>query len=222
MELLKNEVTQMIHQIMKLRALLCWVGLLAVAAPAQQHTNRAEPAGIPSSTNAPGKMHVLAPGDVVELKVYQEDDLNVPRGVIAADGTITHPLLGAVSIGGKTVEEASGMIHEMLAKDYLVNPKVSLTILDYSKWRFTISGHVARPNTYEVPGNESLNLIEAIALAGGYTRLGSPTRVTVQRIVSGEKRTFRNLDAEAMAKDKNTKPFLILPGDMIEVGEKIF
>jgi polysaccharide export outer membrane protein len=165
--------------------------------------------------------NVLTTGDVVELRVYQEDDLNLPRAVITRDGTITHPLLGPLEIAGKTIEQAREMIRDILAKDYLVTPRVSLTIVEYARRSFTILGHVVRPGPYDIPRNESPGLLQAIAIAGGYTRLGSPSRVTVQRIVNGEKQIYK-LDAEALAKDRNAKPFPVLPGDIIEVGEKVF
>ncbi|HYV06312.1 MAG TPA: polysaccharide biosynthesis/export family protein, partial [Blastocatellia bacterium] len=165
--------------------------------------------------------NVLEPGDAIELRIYQEDDLNLPRVVIGQDGTIAHPLLGSLEVGGKTIERARDMIRDILAKDYLVDPRVTLTIVEYARRSFTILGHVVRPGSYDVPRNESIDLPRAIAIAGGYTRLGSPSRITVQRVVNGEKQVLKP-DADAMVKDKNAKPFPILPGDIIEVGEKIF
>ena len=165
--------------------------------------------------------NVLEPGDAIELRIYQEDDLNLPRVVIGRDGIIAHPLLGPLEVGGKTVERAREMIRDILAKAYLVDPRVTLTIVEYARRSFTILGHVVRPGSYDVPRNESIDLPRAIAIAGGYTRLGSPSRITVQRVVNGEKQVLKP-DADAMVKDKNAKPFPILPGDIIEVGEKIF
>jgi polysaccharide export outer membrane protein len=191
-----------------------------MSAAAQQQSNVVQDTK-KLATGSQVATNVLEPGDTVELRVYQEDDLNLPRVVITRDGTITHPLLGPLEIGGKTVEHAREMIREVLAKDYLVDPRVTLTIVEYARRSFTILGHVVRPGSYDVPRNESLDLPRAIAIAGGYTRLGSPSRITVQRVVNGEKQILKP-DAEAMAKDKSAKPFAILPGDIIEVGEKIF
>ena len=174
--------------------------------------------GVP--TVLPNKVHLLVPDDLIEIKVYQQPDLET-RARIALDGTITMPLLGAIRVSGKSVEDARAMIHDLLAKDYLVKPQVSVTVVEYAKHLFTILGEVQRPGTYEIPAGEPFSLLQAIALAGGYTRIGSPGKVTVQRIENGQKKVY-NLDAGSMAKDERVKPFEVLPNDAIIVGEKFF
>jgi len=179
----------------------------------------AESAAAPGAAGlVPSRLYVLKPNDVVMVKVYQEEDLTI-QARVARDGSITLPLLGTVSIGSNTVEQAIGLIRDGLAKDYLVNPQVSLSIVEYAKRRFTVLGQVNRPGTYEMPGDDQLNLLQAVAMAGGYTRIGAPTKITVQRVVADETKIFK-LNAESMAKNKGEKPFEILPEDTITVGEK--
>ena len=73
-----------------------------------------------------------------------------------------------------------------------------------------------------IPLNGSIGLrVYFVAMGGGYTRLALPSKVTVQRTVAGELKVFR-LDAESMALDPTNKPFMILPGDTITVGERVF
>ena len=170
----------------------------------------------PAGTSKEDK-HLLAPGDVIQLSIYQEEDLNLPRAPITKDGTISHPLLGLVPIGGKSLDEAKAMILEMLKKDYLVDPRLSLTILEYSKNKITVLGQVVRPGTYEVPSNEPLSLIQAIVLAGGPTRLGSLSKITVQRVVDSKKTEIR-LDTDK----KEDKAFPVKGDDVIEIGERNF
>jgi protein involved in polysaccharide export with SLBB domain len=153
------------------------------------------------------------------VKVYQEEDLTT-QVRIARDGSITLPLLGTLNVGSNTVEQAVGVVRDLLAKDYLVNPQVSLTVLEYAKRRFTVLGQVNRPGTYEMPSDDQISLLQAIAMAGGYTRIGNPKKVTVQRMVDGQTKVFKNLDAQAMAEEKKGKPFEVLPDDTITVGEK--
>src|SRR5271163_4883320 len=76
--------------------------------------------------------YVLTPNDVVDIKVYQEDDLET-KARVGQDGTISFPLIGVVHIGGKTVEQAGAVIREELKKDYLVNPQITLIVEEYSK-----------------------------------------------------------------------------------------
>jgi polysaccharide export outer membrane protein len=98
---------------------------------------------------------------------------------------------------------------------------VTLSVAEYAKRRFVVLGQVQRPGPYELPGDKPTSLLQAIAIAGGYTRIGSPRKVTVQRLVDGDQRIFK-LDAEAMAKESNARMFEILPEDTITVGEKLF
>jgi polysaccharide export outer membrane protein len=195
------------------------------SASAQPTDSPAKPAGAATSTTAPPvqirppKLYRLSPNDVVMLKVYQEDDLQA-QVRINRDGTVTLPLIGQVTIGGKTIDEAAGAITAMFDDGYLVNPQVSLTIAEYGKRRFTVLGQVQRPGTYEMPSEDAVNLLQAISMAGGYTRLGAPWKITLQRTTEGEQKIFK-LDADAMSKDKNAKPFDIQPDDTITVGEKL-
>ena len=161
--------------------------------------------------------YVLRPGDVVQVKVYQEEDL-ASTSRIGPDGAIAMPLLGSVRVAGNTVSQATATIAALLAKDYLVSPQVTLNVTEFAKRRFTVLGQVQRPGTYDMPAQESVNLLQAIAAAGGFTRIGNPHRITVQRTVGSENRKI-TLDSEAMSKKKE-QPFLIRPDDVIAVGEK--
>ncbi len=175
----------------------------------------------PRSTNAvvrEERVYLLSPNDVIEVKVYQEEDL-VTKGRVAKDGTLTLPLVGVVKVGGKSVGQAAAFIQDLYGKDYLVHPQVGVTILDYAKRNFTVLGQVQRPGSYEIPNEQSIDLLRAIGIAGGYTRIGNPSNIIVQREVNGKKDIFK-LDAKAMANDKKAKPFEILPEDTVTVGEK--
>ena len=165
------------------------------------------------------KVYQISPSDGVEIKVYQEEDL-FTKGRIASDGSIVFPLIGVIKIGGKTVEQAAGMIKDLLAKDYLVNPQVSVTVVEYSKRRFTVLGQVARPGPYDFPNEGNVDLVEAIGMAGGATRIAS-SKATISRLKDGKKEVIR-LDYKAMSKNKNATRFEILPDDTITVEESIF
>jgi len=207
--------------------------LLALCSRAQDSSNQPAPdQSSPASTTdvatpvasyskaAETNGHALAADDLVEIKVYQQPDLDT-KARIDQDGSITMPLLGSVKIAGKSVEEARSLIHDLLARDYLVNPQVNITVVEYAKHTFTILGEVQKPGTYEIPVGGSFNLLQAIAFAGGYTRIGAPGKVTLTRVENGQRKVL-NLDAGAMAKDENARPFLILPDDTINVGERFF
>lgn len=195
------------------KILHCW-GLLALMTGMVRAESTNPPVALPKE----GRVYLLSPNDVIQVKVYQEDDLET-RGRVAQDGSLTLPLVGVVKIGGQSVEQAAAMIQGLYGKDYLVNPQVSVIILEYSKRNFTVLGQVQKPGSYEIPNEQAIDLLRAIAMAGGYTRIGNPSKITVQRKVGEQTKIFK-LDAESMAKDKNAKPFEIRPEDTVTVGEK--
>lgn len=204
---------------MKRRSIAYWLGLLLGAGSIVATAAAAEGLEASALPN-PDKTYLLGPNDVIEMRVYQEDDL-LTKVRIGKGGTANFPLIGVVELGGKTVDQAAGIIRDKLAKEYLVNPQVTVSVVEYSKRRFTVLGQVQKPGSYEIPNEESVELMQALAMSGGFTRLANPGRVTVTRTMAGQKVNY-NLDAKAMAKDASTKPFEVLPDDVITVAERIF
>ena len=176
------------------------------------------PAVKPSSSTAVSPQYVLRQGDVVQVKVYQEEDLTIICR-IGREGTISMPLLGSVMVASNSLEVATAKIRDLLAQDYLVNPQVTINITEFAKRRFTVLGQVMHPGSFEMPPDEQVSLLQAIATAGGYTRIGNPRKISVLRTVNKQHKVMP-MDAEAMASDKTQKPFEVQPDDVIVVGEK--
>ncbi len=192
---------------------LLTVALIAGLSPAwSTETNTPSPSATPA--------YRLAPNDLVEVKVYRQPDLD-SRARVAENGTVTMPLLGSIKIGGKTADDARVMIRDLLNKDYVVDPQVSLAVVEYAKRLFTVMGEVQRPSTYEMVPDQPINLLQAIAMAGGFTRLSAPGKVLVRRSEGGQKKVYR-LDTVTMMQDEKVAPFAVLPGDTITVGERVF
>lgn len=173
--------------------------------------------GAPKETNT---SYALVANDLLEIRVFQEDDLT-SRLRVSQKGTIVFPLIGQVSVGGMTPQEAAETIREKLAKDYLVNPQVTVTVYDYGKRRFAVLGEVQKAGTYDMPEREKVTLLDAIAMAGGYTRIADPAKITLKRKEGDQEKIIR-LNAKTMARDDRVKSYEIQPGDVITVGESIF
>lgn len=161
----------------------------------------------------------LSAKDTVRITVFREDEL-ATNARISKDGTINFPLIGTVKIGGCTVHQAAEVLESHL-KEYLIQPQVNLSIVEYAKRHFTILGQVGRPGTFDLPDDATVNLLEAIGMAGGYTRIASPSNVILKRQVRGQEKTFK-LNADKMLKNAGTERFEVLPGDTIVVGESLF
>jgi polysaccharide export outer membrane protein len=169
---------------------------------------------------APPASYKLSANDLIHIKVFGEEDLECSSR-IARDGTVPFPLLGSLGIGGKTVLEATAALQAAL-RAYLVNPQVALRIVEYNKRRFTVLGQVNRPGTFDMPDDSPLGLLEAIGMAGGYSRLANPSKVTIRRSSSGGTEEIFKVDAKKMARTKVSVPFLLQPGDTVVVEESLF
>ena len=99
----------------------------------QTDSNSSATVTIPSRPSSESsKVHILVPGDVVEVRVFQEDDLTI-KARIATNGTISFPFLGYVVIGSNTLDQATEIIRTNLAKDVLKNPHVTMRLVGHSK-----------------------------------------------------------------------------------------
>src|SRR5688572_797020 len=168
--------------------------------------------------------YVLSPNDQVAVEVFGEEDLRT-NGRLNAEGNLSLPLLGSVHLSGLTLTQATARVTELYARDYLVNPKVNVMLLSYAKRRFTVLGQVNRPGSYEMPDGSpgGIDLLEAVAMAGGYTRIAAPERITVRRQGANGDEILK-VDGKRLARGTGgaNSSFKVRPGDTITVGESIF
>lgn len=163
----------------------------------------------------------LTANDLLDFRVFQEPELDAVIR-LSGDGTASFPLVGNVLIGGKTIGEAVEILRARYKDGYLVSPQVSLTVRTYSKQRFTVLGQVQKPGAYEMQGTEAVSLLQAIGLAGGYTRIADPANITVKRRESDGKERVIRFNAKRMAKGGDDASFMLKAGDVVTVGESLF
>jgi polysaccharide export outer membrane protein len=167
-----------------------------------------------------GSDYRIMPSDILEIAVFQEPDLKSTLRV-SNEGTITFPLIGAVQVGGLTPHAAAQTVRDRLAKGFLINPQVSVTVMEFSKRRFTVLGEVQKPGSYDMPAQQDITVLQAIGMAGGYTRIANPSKVTLMRKQDGKAETFE-LNAKRMASGNAESAFIVRPGDVITVAESRF
>jgi polysaccharide export outer membrane protein len=116
----------------------------------------------------------LGPGDKIKIQVYGEPDMDV-EATLSDAGTLVHPVLGEIKAAELTIGELSAVLVEELKGPYLVDPKVSVNILEYRE--FYVNGEVQKPGAYHyTPG---LTVHKAISVAGGFTQRASRTSITL-------------------------------------------
>jgi polysaccharide export outer membrane protein len=136
----------------------------------------------PRAASDPG--YQLQPDDVVEAVVFREPDLTTD-GMVRKDGRFDMKLIGAIDVAGLTLDQASEVIRAALARDYLVNPRVNLGILEYAKRKVDLLGEVHSPGVYAFPPRGPLSIGDAVALAGGFLPTADPLHVEVKRLDEG-------------------------------------
>ncbi len=198
------------------------------AAPAGPATPAGASVNIPAAPGSASMETAVAPrgdtrlhrNDLIRITVFQEDDLTTETR-ISKSGSIIFPLIGAVQMDGRTVDDVTTEIRTRLDKDYLVNPHVTLVILDFARQWVTVLGEVQKPGQVEIPAEGGLDLLGAIALAGGYTRIADPSHVLVRRVVNGQDVVLK-VNAKDLARNVDVKPFPVNSGDTIQVAQSLF
>ncbi len=201
----------------RVAALILALAIGAGLARAEDPGTSSSSGGSDSPVATVSSTYTLSPYDVIDVSVYNEDDLHT-RARLGADGVALLPLIGAVSLGGMTVTDANELIRKRYAAGFVKDPHVLVTVLEYRKSTFSILGQVSRPGIYEIPEGTHMSIVDAILLAGGFTRLANQNGVRVKRVVKGKAVVFK-VKAGEMVDRSDVLPFDVEPGDVIKVNE---
>lgn len=160
----------------------------------------------PKSTTADMAGYRLGSGDHVRVTVYGEPNLS---GEFTVDGRggLSLPLIGNVNAAGMNAGELEKKIVGGLSPQYLNDPKVAVEVITYRP--FYIVGEVRNPGSY--PYVNGMSVINAVALAGGFTYRAQEEGFDISRSVDGDQRRIYG-----------KKTTGILPGDVITVRERYF
>lgn len=109
----------------------------------------------------------LGEGDLLTISVYDNPDLTTQARVSGED-KINFPLVGSVEVGGLSIRQAEKKLAELLSDGFIVNPQVTIFVVEYHSKRVTILGEVNKPGLYELSGN--VTLLELISKAEGLTQ----------------------------------------------------
>lgn len=159
-----------------------------------------------TSSQSPAQYR-LASGDVIRITVFGEKDLSIEEIRLTDTGNFSYPFLGEVHANGKTAQELEQLLTRRLKGDYLVDPRVTVSILQYRE--FFITGEVTKAGGY--PFQPGLTVRRAVALAGGLTERASENRITI----------IRDKDA-GRTPQKATLDTELEPGDTITIDQGFF
>ena len=150
--------------------------------------------------------YTLGVGDKVRINVYGQAELT-NEYIVEPNGTISMPLIGTVGAAGYSSNEVKDLIVAKLQPDYMVDPQVSVEVTGFRS--MYVLGEVQNPGKYEYVPN--MTVMQAVAIAGGYTYRANEGGAEVTRHVKGALNTF-NVDEKTMLK----------PGDTILIKRRWF
>jgi len=166
----------------------------------------------PAGTTSGEAEYRLGPEDVIEVFVWKEPEATTTV-VIRPDGRISLPLAGELEASGKTAAELQDEITARVSK-YVVQPVVMVMVKQINSLKITVSGEVRKPDVYRIKNR--VTVLDAIAMAGGFTDLARPNKVIVlRRTPAGPLRI--KVDIKKLVEDDSGEPFYLQTLDTVWV-----
>lgn len=194
--------------------------LIAAAAGAQTPvgtsggTRPTASAPAPAATAATSADYRLAAGDKLRIEVYKDTQLSQSLQV-RPDGKITLPLVGDIPAAGRTSVELRDAIAGAL-EEYIAKPVVTVIVTDITPQIVYVTGEVNKPGALALV-NGQMTIIQAIAMAGGFTDFAKKGDVRILRKGASGVQTLHFNYKEAIDDENRREPLQLLPGDTVIV-----
>jgi polysaccharide export outer membrane protein len=173
---------------------------------------------------APSIQQKLGPGDKLTYRVIEDQD--DPKTLTVTDsGHLDVPYLGLVQAAGKTTQQLSKEIQELLQKDLYYQATVVIALELVNKTRTTgkvyVTGQVHNKGGFDIPGGETMTVSRAILAAGGFSDFSDKKNVKLIRKTPEGTQTFVINVVEVWEKGKLDKDMPVQPNDMVVVPARL-
>lgn len=155
--------------------------------------------------------YVIQANDVIRLSVFNEPTLSSQTKVLQT-GEAMFPLIGPVKVAGLSISDSIEKIRMLYDADYVIDPKVTLTIDEYAIQQISVLGAVAIPGQIPIPSSGKLDVSSAIATAGGLTSIADPDSISLER-ANGQR------SVHSWASVQRGQKIQLNPGDRVIVAE---
>lgn len=152
----------------------------------------------PAQDQLPQMNYKISSGDILEIITWKEPDFS-KEVLVRGDGKVTFPLLGDIEVGGKTPTQVRNEITAKLDA-YVVNPVVSVSLKNPQSQKIYVLGEISKPGEY--PLSKDLTVLQAIAMASGFTEWASRKEIIVIRHELGMQRIIP-INYKAIVEDKD-------------------
>jgi polysaccharide export outer membrane protein len=182
-------------------------GLAAVAALAI--------AGPPAAAQDTSAEYRIGPKDLLEISVLGVPEINKLVVRVSEEGRITLPLLGEVGVGDLTKFELEKKLAALAGEKIVLNPQVTVHIVEYLSRRVSVIGAVEKPGPFELLGRQTV--LAAISDAGGLTRDAGEEIIIIRQLPDGASTSLRiSIDGLFVQGDPALN-VVLEPGDVINV-----
>ena len=169
---------------------------------------------------APSQRYTLKASDVLGLTFRYTPDFNHDTIVLADGFAQLKGLSNAVHIQGMTVQEAQREIVKAYAT-ILKDPDVTVTLKDFEKPYFVVSGSVKNPGKFDY--RDYTTVMQAVAIAGGFDNSAKHSQILLMRRYSNDLVQVTMVDVRQVMKGKDlNKDLEVRPGDTIFAPKSAF
>ena len=157
--------------------------------------------------------YMIGPEDVLEISVWQEEELN-REVLVRPDGGISFPLAGDIQVAGKTAREVRDDVTGRV-REYIPDAVVNVSVVEVSGYRIYVIGQVNNPGQFTI--GRYVDVVQALTLAGGLTPFAAERRIRVIRRV-GETEEVYPFNYASVKRGRGLDQNLLLQsGDVVVV-----
>ena len=185
---------------------------LGLAATVEAAVDSAPTAGVvPPAAEAGG--YSVNPGDVLEISVWKEEDLQ-KQAVVRPDGYFSFPLTGDIRAEGRTIEDVRREVASRVAR-FVPDPVVSVAIMEPRGSKVYVIGQVNRPG--EFPINRFVDVVQALSMAGGTTPFAQLDSIKILRREGATQIAIPFAYGDIAAGKRLQQNIVLKPGDTVLV-----
>ena len=167
-----------------------------------------------NDNSPPTDIYIIGSGDVLEIVTWKEPDFSREEVIVRLDGNISFPLIDDIVAAGRTPTQLKYEIQNRLA-NFVSEPNVTVTVHSAASKRFYILGEVV--NTGEYPLTKKLSVLQAFAIAGGFTEWALKKEILVFRTENGQNKVIRVNYKKLVKGDEADFNVMLEPDDTIVV-----
>lgn len=183
---------------------------LAVPLKAADGTPPAAPA---RDQAAESGAYSVNPGDVLEISVWKEQDLQ-KQAIVRPDGFFSFPLTGDIRAEGRTIEEIRTDVANRVSR-FVPDPVVSIAILDPGGSQVYVLGQVQRPGEFKI--TRFVDVVQALSMAGGTTPFAQLDSIKILRREGSTQKAIPFAYSDIAAGKRLQQNIVLRPGDIVLV-----